>query len=171
MAVNWYKTAQAPPPPPPGPPGGGPPPLPPMGGPPGGGPGTPPSPSEGRVGTMNAVHKLRIDKNPLNDKKIIKKLNDIFKEVYESSDQDDEDMRELRARIMTAQVAKSPPPEGLGLDIGGPHCLSIAFTEDEDYPGEEPPFVRGIRCPESATPLPGMGGAQQQGGPPPMPGM
>lgn len=169
MSKNWYKIAQAPPPPPPQPPGGGPPPLPPMGGTPGG-PGGAPSPSEGRVGTMNAVHGLRIDKDPLNDKKIIEKLNSIFREVYENSEEDDEEMRELRARIITTQVAKSPPPDGLGLDIGGPHCLSIAFTEDEDHPEREPPFVRGIRCPESATPLPGMGGGQQ-GGSPPMPGM
>ena len=161
MSKNWYKIAQLPPTPPPVPI------APPMGGPPMAGA---PSPSEARVGTMTGVHKSRVDKDPLTDKKIINKINKIFREVYENSEEDDEEMRLLRAQIIAAQVAKSPPPEGLGLDVGGAHCLSIALTEDEDHPGEEPPFVRSIRCPESVSPLPGMGGGQQ-GGAPPMPGM
>ncbi len=177
--MNWYKKAQAggappPPPPPPPPPG-----LPPLGGPPGGGA---PSPSESRVGTIGAVHKGRLKGGKDFDKDVIAWLNKTFKDFYHESgeinDANDPDSQEDSARmksakIRTVQLARAAPPDGIGLDIGGPNCLSIATAYDEEHPDKEPPFVRGILCPESASS--GAGGAAPAGppgappGPPPPP--
>ena len=175
MIINWYKQAQSaggggPPPasPPPGLP-----PLPPPPGVPGAGPGAP-LPSESRVGTISGVHKGRIKGGHKFDKDVINWLDKHFKDFYEEYGEDNEtiDDKDLGesprmriARTRTVQLAKAAPPEGLGLDVGGPECLSIAMSIDEKYPDKKPPFVRGILCPESSASASPAGGSTP---PPPM---
>jgi hypothetical protein len=176
--MNWYKKAQAgggsPPPPPPPPP-----PLPPLGGPPAGGA---QSPSESRVGTIGAIHKGRLKGGTVFDKDVIDWLDKTFKDFYsesgEENDVDDsydgdqtESPRMKSARIRTVQLARVAPPDGIGLDVGGPNCLSIANVYDEKYPDKEPPFVRGILCPESASSNSGSPPGAPPGAPPPPPPM
>lgn len=175
MILNWYKKAQAAgsPPPPPAPPA-----LPPLAPPPGapGGASGAPLASESRVGTMSGIHKGRIKGGKEFDEDVIDWLNKSFKDFYTEAGEDnesvdDQDLGESArmriARTRTVQLAKAPPPEGLGLDIGGPECLSIAMSKDEDHPDKEPPFVRGLLCPESSAPASPAGGAAPLP-PPPM---